>query len=225
MFQEILSAIPVAAYVFFGLAILATALELYFAFVEKELGRKIMKCFCVGFLMIMAICWKADAWPIYLGAAFGVIGDFLLLKKHKVLPMVLGSFSFFVGHGFYIAAYCMLCSFPWWIYASFAVFYVLFCFLGFGIIHKAIKEPHLAFGAILYFGLLVLDFLFAVASCFFSRFDYIFLCALGGVSFIVSDCFLVRTSFVKDMKRRDFFIMSTYVLAEALIIIGLCLTW
>ncbi len=225
MINEVLSAIPVASYVFFGLAMIATAIELYFAFVENELGRKIAKCFCVGFLVVMAMCWKIDAWPVYVGAIFGVIGDFFLLKKHKVYPMVLGTLSFLIGHAFYIAAYCLLCAFPWWVYVAFAVFYLLFCLLGYGIIHKAVKEPHMAFGAILYFGTLVLDFLFAVTGCFFGRFEFLFLCALGGVSFIVSDCFLVRTSFVKDVKRRDFFIMSTYVLAQALIIIGLCLTW
>ncbi len=225
MASEIFSAIPAAAYVFFGLGMIATAVELYFAFIENELGRKIAKCFCVGFLMIMAACWKPLAWPIYVGAAFGVIGDFFLLKKHKVMPMVLGTTSFLIGHVFYIAAYCLLCSFPWWIYLAFAVFYLLFCLLGYGLIHKAIKEPHIAFGGIVYFGMLVLDFLFALTSCFFGRFEFVFLCALGGVSFIVSDCFLLKTSFVKDVKRRDFFIMATYVLAQALIIVGLCLTW
>lgn len=219
------ASIPVAAYVFFGLSVLATSVELYFAFVENELGRKICKCFCVLFLAAMAAAWKPEAWPIYVGAAFGVLGDFLLLEKHKVYPMVLGTASFFVGHGFYIAAYCLLCSFPWWVYVGFSVFYVLFCLLGYGVIHKAVKEPHMAFGAIVYFGGLVLDFLFAVVSCFFGKFDFLFLCALGGVSFIVSDCFLLRTSFVKDVKRRDFFIMSTYVLAQALIVLGLCFTW
>ena len=225
MVCEIFSSIPVPAYVFFGLAIASTAFELYFAFIENELGRKIAKCFCVGFLVAMAACWKPGAWPIYVGASFGVIGDFFLLKKHKVLPMVLGTTSFLIGHAFYIAGYCLLCSFPWWVYVASVVFYLLFCFLGYGVIHKAVKEPHMAFGGIVYFGMLVLDFLLAVTSCFFGKFDFLFLSALGGLSFIVSDLFLLRTSFVKDMKRRDFFIMSTYVLAQALIIIGLCLTW
>lgn len=219
------SAVPVIAYVFFGLSAAATAAELYFAFVENEPGRKIMKCFCVGFLIAMAVFWKASAWPIYVGGAFGVIGDFLLLKKHKVYPMVFGTLSFLIGHLFYILGYCLICPFPWWIYLGFAVFYILFCFLGYSLIHRAIKEPHLAFGATLYFGILFLDFLFAASGCFFGKFEFLFLCALGGVSFIASDCFLVKTSFVKDAKRRDFFIMGTYVLAQALILVGLCLTW
>ncbi len=219
------SSIPPVAYVFFGLSILATGIELYFAFVENDLGRKITKCFCVGFLVAMAAFWKSEAWVIYVGAFFGVVGDFFLLKKHKVYPMVFGTLSFLIGHIFYIVGYCLICDFPWEVYVGFAVFYILFCFLGYHRIHKAVKEPHMAFGGTLYFGMLVLDFLFAVVGCFFGKFEFLFLCALGGISFIVSDCFLLKTSFVKDVKRRDFFIMGTYMLAQMLIIIGLCLTW
>jgi len=217
--------ISVAAYVFFFLSILATACELAFAFLENELGRKTAKCFCVGCLGLMAVDWVPRAWPIYVGAFLGTIGDAFLLKKHKVWPMVLGTFSFFVGHVFYIALYAMAVHFPWWIYVAFAVFYVLFCLIAYGPMHKIIKQPQMAFGGTIYFGILVLDFLFAAAACFFGAFDYLFLAALGGVCFIASDCFLVYTSYVKDMKRRDFYIMATYVMAQALIIVGACLTF
>ncbi len=219
------SSIPPLAYVFFSLSLLATAVELVFAFIENEIGRKITKCFCVGFLAVMTIVWLPDAWLIYCGAIFGTIGDFLLLKKHKVYPMVFGTLAFLIGHAFYIACYASLVHMEWWLFLGLGVFFVLFCVVGYNRLHKIIKEGHMAFGATLYFGTLVLDFLFAVSSCFLGGFDYLFLAALGGVCFIVSDCFLVRTSFVRDMKRRDFFIMSTYVLAQILIILGCCFTY
>jgi uncharacterized membrane protein YhhN len=222
---SLFSSIPPLAYVFFALCLLATCVELFFAYLENERGRKIAKCFCVGFLVAMAIAWKSQAWPIYLGATFGVIGDFFLLKKHKVLPIVLGTTSFLIGHVFYIIAYCLLCSFSWWVYVALAVFYALFCLIGYHIIHKFIKEPHLAFGGIVYFGMLVLDLLFAIFACFYGKFECVFMCVLGGVCFVISDCFLVRTSFVKDVKRRDFFIMATYMMAQILIIVGLCFSW
>ena len=218
-------AIPVPAYLFLLFSIVAIVLELVFCFRENELGRKVAKCFCVGCLALMALAWHPEAWLIYVGAIFGTIGDAFLLKKHKVWPMVLGTASFLIGHGFYIACYATLVSFEWWVYVALSVFYVLFLVIAYIPMHKIIKEGHMAFGATLYFGALVLDFLFAVFACFFGGFDYLFLAALGGVCFIVSDCFLVYTSFVKDVQRRDFYIMSTYWLAELLIILGLSLTY
>ncbi len=219
------SSIPPLAYVFFALSLAATATELVFAFIENELGRKITKCFCVGFLTLMVIVWLPKAWPIYCGAIFGTLGDFCLLKKHKVYPMVFGTLFFLIGHGFYIASYASMVHMEWWLFLGLGVFFVLFCAVGYNRMHKIIKQGHMAFGATLYFATLLLDFLFAVSSCFLGGFKYLFMAALGGVCFIVSDCFLVYTSFVRDIKRRDFFIMLTYVLAQALIVLGCCFTY
>lgn len=119
------SSIPPLAYVFFSLSLLATAVELVFAFIENEIGRKITKCFCVGFLAVMTIVWLPDAWLIYCGAIFGTIGDFLLLKKHKVYPMVFGTLAFLIGHAFYIACYASLVHMEWWLFLGLGVFFVL----------------------------------------------------------------------------------------------------
>ena len=42
----------------------------------------------------------------------------------------------------------------------------------------------------------------------------------GMLCFCVSDAYLVKTLFIQDDKRRDFYIMGTYLLAQVLILFG-----
>ena len=46
---------------------------------------------------------------------------------------------------------------------------------------------------------------------------------IGYGFFIFSDAFLLFTTYIKDKKRRDFYIMSTYFLGELFITFGLAL--
>ena len=47
--------------------------------------------------------------------------------------------------------------------------------------------------------------------------------AAGYLLFFVSDCTLIFTTYIKDIKRRDFPIMLTYLLGEFGIVFGLIL--
>ena len=54
----------------------------------------------------------------------------------------------------------------------------------------------------------------------FNSFIYII---IGYFLFILSDTLLVNSTFIKDFKKRDFYIMATYLCAEFLIVFGLLL--
>jgi hypothetical protein len=47
---------------------------------------------------------------------------------------------------------------------------------------------------------------------------------IGLVLFIISDTFLTYTMFIKDVKRRDFYIMFTYLAAQVLFLVGIIST-
>lgn len=75
-----------------------------------------------------------------------------------------------------------------------------------------------------YFGFLLLDLIWAIIATSMGNALYCFLAVIGAAVFIVSDIILARTLFKKDTKRRDFYIMTTYLLGQGLIVLGLTFT-
>ena len=220
------SLIPVASYVFFGLFVVTSIVHLVFCYLEMEKCRKASKCFTTLFLSIAAIIAIPTHPLVYLGTLFGMLGDLCLLKKHKVMPFVGGMLAFLVNHVLYIVAYMELCGTLHWGYYTGTVLYcVLFPILFYYVGRKIIHQRYLAFGGVAYFGFLVLDLIWAIIACAKGAVDYCLLCALGAATFIASDVFLAHTLFKKDVKRRDFFIMSTYLIAQGLIVAGLTMSF
>lgn len=219
------ASIPVVTYVFLGVFVVVSGIHLYFCFVENELARKITKPMTTGALLVAAMVMNIQAVTIYLALFCGFLGDVFLLKKHKVLPFVLGMLAFMGNHILNIASVCILVKPEWPYYVGGALFLILFSFIGYHFVSKFVHQKKLAFGGTVYLGLIVLSFLAAVVACARGYSNYMLLAAFGGVSFIVSDLFLAKSSFIRNFKRRDFFIMSTYLLAQLLIVSGFLLTW
>lgn len=218
-------AIPVVSYVFFGLFVAVSLTHLVFCYLEKELARKITKPFCVLFLTL-AVAFTIPRYPlVYLGLFFGLLGDTFLLKKHKVWPFVGGMVSFLVGHILYIIQMILIAQPDHYAYFLVMGLYVLlFVVFMFRPVNKVARMKGLAFGGDVYFAILSLDLIWAIICCARGHFDYCFLVVLGAICFIISDIYLAYTSFVSNRKRRDFFIMLTYLLAQSLIALGLTFT-
>ena len=219
------SAIPVVSYVFFGLAVAVSLVHLVFCFREMELPRKITKGFCTGFLVI-ALAFYIPKYPlIYVGLALGCLGDIFLLKKHKVWPFALGMISFLVGHILYIAQ-MMIIAKPdhYAYYVATGVYVVLFTVIMFRFINKICRMKGLALGGTVYFAVLSLDLIWAIICCARGHVDHCILSVFGAICFLASDIILSYTSFVSNRKRRDFYIMSTYILAQMLLTLGLAFT-
>ena len=76
----------------------ASVTHLVFAFLEKELGRKISKGFIVFTLLLFALISKTNDWLIYLGLSLALCGDILLLVKSKRIYFILGACCFSITH-------------------------------------------------------------------------------------------------------------------------------
>ena len=216
----------IASYVFFALFALVSFVHLIFCFFEKDKARKISKPFCVSFLVIAAILYKPDAPLIYVGALLGVIGDIFLLKKQKIIFFLIGTFFFIGGHICYLTQAILLinpsATIQWYVYLIFALFLLIFTFALYPITRKKVGTPAFVGNFYMPF-LLVLASLGIYLAVVNTNYVTGVLFAFGYLSFFISDSILVYTSFFKDIKRRDFYIMIFYLLAEALIVSGLLL--
>lgn len=219
------SRIPIASFVFFGLFVLASLVHLAFCFLEKEIARKATKCFTTLFLGVAALIAIPNQPLVYLGVFLGMLGDFFLLKKHKVWPFVAGMISFLVGHILYIVAFMILCGpLHYMYYVATALYVIVFPLLFYHVAKRVAHQKKLVIGGTLYFTVLTLDMIWAIVACSNGYVDYCILCAFGGLCFIISDVFLTLTLFKRDLKRRDFYIMTTYLLAQGLIAVGFVFT-
>ncbi len=209
------------------LYLILCGIELYFAFVEKEKARKIIKPFCVLSLTLFALLTFPDAYLIWLGLLFGVIGDVFFIFKDKQKCVYLGMASFLINHLLFITQVILLVRSATSIrplhIIIFAIVYGLLLVVGFLALRKAVKiSLPLSIAGTGYLTFLCLDMGVQIyASAIGQR--YLLCGVIGGLLFILSDSILSYTMFIKDIKRRDFPIMATYLSAQALIAVGLIL--
>lgn len=213
-------------YVFISIFLLSCIIHLVFCFIENEKYRKITKPFCVFFLSIAIAFASPSQYLVYIGLIFGVIGDICLLKKHKVWPFAAGMISFFINHCMFIAEAIRL-NYPVnnFFYFFLAFFPVVFCLISYYPFKKVFREGRLTFGASCYAAILTLDFLTMLILGISRQSNFLYIASCGGFAFILSDIFLSYTLFIKDKKRRDFFIMALYLLGEALLSLGLVFSY
>ena len=215
----------IASLVFLILFGVSSLVHLYFCFKEKERYRFITKPFCLSFLTLAAIFYAPTEPLIYIGALFGLGGDVFLLKKHNKVAFFIGMLLFIGGHILYLFA--LLKGFNSLTWISYLVFGISLLVVGaiFYFFTRKLAGPLTAIVGSLYMALLLCLLGFGVAASIVHETHRIsgILFALGYTSFFTSDMILVMTKFVKDIKRRDFYIMIFYLLAETLIVVGLCL--
>lgn len=216
--------LPVAYHVFLALFLLASLLELYFAFREQEGPRKVVKTFCLLFLAAAVIALVPNEPLLYFGLLLGALGDFFLIFKKSSRLFVLGTIAFFADHACLIAEYILLTQRGGPAYLAFTFAFLPLFTLAFMVAGWKLTGSKLmgTFGTV-YFAILALDFLWAViASAVAGRFFY--LAAIGGAFFILSDVILSITRYKKTVKRREFYVMLTYLLAQACVGLGVALS-
>lgn len=217
-------------YTFLGLSLFAMINNLIAGFLEKETWRKISKPFCMLFLGL-AVAMAVPQYPmVYLAAFAGFLGDIVLIWKDNKLCVGAGVVCFWIGHGLYIASILKMLyganvfSTPYaWLYM------LLFVVIFMGLMaypmwrltnHSKVFAPI----GIFYSTILVSVGVSAILGSFLGFANYLYLVIIGDVFFILSDSFLTYTLFIKDVKRRDFYIMLTYLLGQLFILSGLVLT-
>lgn len=210
-------------YSLLSLYILFSLIHLFFCFLEKERYRRLTKGLCLPFLLGAILCLNLSAYLLAIALFFGWLGDLCLLKKHKVYPFVLGVVCFLINHACYLADMVLrLPSSNQWGVGLFAI-WLLLPLIAYQVLHAVVRERYLAFGLSFYASALLVELIAAGAVAYYGLTAFGYLLILGVISFILSDSFLGFTLFRKDRKRRDFYIMLLYLLAQALIAIPLAL--
>ena len=142
---------------------------------------------------------------------------------------MLGTAAFLLGHLCYISEilFVMLKDAPmqWWFYVVIVFAILLFIIAAYPLAKKITKNRWMALLGNLYLSILLLVATVSlIASCNgFS--DYMILGIVGGVSFLASDLILTTSTFVRDFKRRDYYIMLFYLIGQAFIVLGMSLTY
>lgn len=213
------SKLPVTSVVFFSLFLAVSLGETVCAFLEKEKARKILKPFCLLFLLIGVIC-AAPSFPyVYIGLAFGLIGDLFFLYPKNRNCVFFGLIAFLMNHVFFIVSSSFLRTSPFPVLGyvltglGCAALFVLAFYVLLDRVTK--KDYRISLTGAFYTVGILLDLFLAVYRTAEGG-PYAYLGIIGGVLFIVSDSLLAYTIFIKDFPRRDFYIMPTYLAAEAL---------
>ena len=216
---------PIVSYVFLGLFVVASILQLAFAFIENQKLRRKEKICCMMMLGFAALFAFPNHPLIYIGAFLGMIGDWCVLRKKT---FNIGVLAFFLGH----LAYIFECLFMiigeqnirWFHHVIYIMVYIVVALAMFAACKKA--KNHTTINKI------AQSFYFAILAVYIPVFSlaivqvgsFMFLCLIGSIVFILSDSILVLTHFNFKFKRYDFYIMLTYLIAEFLIVAGFVLT-
>lgn len=200
--------------------------HLVFCFLENEKLRKITKPFCLIILGIAALVAKPDCPLIYAGAFLGAIGDIFLINKKNLLFFLSGTVFFISGHICYFAEIMMLLTslggmtIEYWFYLILFGILLLLTFGLYPIDKKLAGVATLAGNFYMPFLVVLLISGIVLAVNVNPSWAGISVAA-GYLMFFASDTTLIYTTFVKDVRRRDFYIMLTYLLGEFGIVFGL----
>lgn len=216
------------SYIFLSLFAVVSVIHLFFAFIEDEQKRKITKPLSLLFLALFAVLTLPTHPLIYIGAFFGMIGDIFLINNKDNKFFMIGAIFFLVGHLFYISEVLFVIlkdnpvHFAFYIATPLAI--VVFTIGGFFVSRKICDDKRVALIGTLYLAILLTVTAVAVIASVKGFLLYMVLAIIGGVFFLASDLILTQATYIKDFKRRDFYIMLTYLLGQVLIVTGLLFT-
>lgn len=187
-------------------------------FLEKERLRKITKVFIIPFLMIGLFITKTYNLFLFIGLTLGWIGDIFLLFTNKKQFFIVGATAFGFGHIAYICATVQVfinkytfSDIPLWAIITLTILAIVFLILTFTKTKKHLGK--LSFLIAFYFYILIIAILTAYITSYY-------LLSIGFAIFVISDSILSINKFVRPIKRDHFYIMSTYILAQTLIVIS-----
>ncbi len=185
-----------------------------------------LKPFLLPFLLIAVFFTKNFFTKTYLliALAFSWMGDIVLMFAHKgEIYFILGLLLFLVSHIFYIILFYKqkparaLAKGPGFLIASLfilvylvAMLYLLFPKLG------PLKIP------VMVYAITISTMLYFALSCFFSWKSHgKFFVLIGAISFVCSDSLLAINKFYAPIYHSSFWIMITYLIAQACITFGI----
>jgi uncharacterized membrane protein YhhN len=179
--------------------------------------RKIEALTKIGLLPLLGAVYVLGAEslfvPVLLALFFGWGGDVFLLKISDPRFLRLGLASFLLGH---------LCYIPSFIYVTggfniAALFVSIAVALPLGLVIHSVIRPGkaMALPVIAYEIIIMLMSLSALQLFLFRRDGWALLVFAGSLCFLLSDTILAYVTFKTKLKYGDFFVMFTYIAAQA----------
>lgn len=208
------------------LFVVACICELVFAYLEKEKYRRIVKPFCMLLLGVYAVVAAPQFPLIYIGAFLGMIGDILLIAKGKY-SFYIGSFAFFFGHICYvidILVNVLNNTMPIRNFIILGVCFIVFFMLFFMASRKLSLHIMESLGMSTYYAFLLTLLPLTIMTFVINKNAFLIMLIVGTILFIVSDMMIWYTRYFKKFPKCGFLIMSTYLIAQTLIVLSLVLT-
>ncbi|MEA4870346.1 MAG: lysoplasmalogenase [Christensenella sp.] len=190
---------------------------------DRLMLRRVSKCFLMPLLAICYCLFADSIAPLVLAAIlFGFAGDVILLFRPRRFAFPAGMMAFATGHALYIAGFWgRLTLVPKWF------FLVLLCSITLAaactLLHYLWKRlpKKLRVPSFLY--MLVIGSMASSATlfAFYGATSLRWLALVGGVLFALSDATLSIDAFHHPVRYRNVIVMSTYILAQSLIVSSL----
>lgn len=191
---------------------------------QNNIGIYITKPLLMPLLAVIYVLNSSNpSYYIVLALFFSFLGDIFLLSKKQ--PFFMGGLtSFLIGHSFYITAFLQSISsqsnIPLWFYLA------IFPYLIYGIIFYRKLSPYLnslKLPVIIYMVVIILmSFTSLLRFWKFDGFAF-WLPFIGSLAFFTSDSLLAVDNFKVKINNAGVYIMSVYIFAQLLIILGMLL--
>jgi uncharacterized membrane protein YhhN len=180
----------------------------------------------LGIYYFLSVKWNSTSALVLAAILFSFLGDsFLMYEAKNEIYFMLGLGSFLLAHIFYVIAYprhreemendqlanvhIVRMAIPV-LMAGTGLIVILYPALG------ELRVPVVIYALVLMF--MVLQAIFRYRKTTTKSFVMVF---AGALLFMISDSLLAVNKFIQPIQGGDFFIMSTYILAQLLIIQGL----
>ncbi len=201
--------------------------NLVFCLLENEKLRKISKPFCMLTLLGFVLFSNPSHSYLWISLILALVGDVLFIFKKKKIYVLLGIFFFLAAHVFYLIEFGFIFknidSSLFSSYSTFLYFYPLSLLPALPISYFLSKKDwKLTLAGSLYQSVLIGVFASAVFGLVNTNGNCLgfILILIGAVFYYTSDFFNAFTMFIKKLKKREFYIMSTYLLAQLAIVLG-----
>lgn len=196
-------------------------LNLFFLVKNIKHGFFITKLLLTPTLFLFYLYKNETTMPIvFFALLFCFFGDLFMEFSERKICFLAGLSSFLMGHIFYIICFYQQINkaAPWWL------FLFLFAYIGYGIyFYRAlnIKDKNLRVAVVFYCVVIfMMSFLAMLRVQSVSSISFLLVFS-GSLFFIASDSILAYNMFSKKIKHAGIWIMSTYGIAQLLIIAGL----
>lgn len=210
------------SFIFLGVFLIVAVVHLIACYPPIKRRLRIVTKFMLMPLLLLCYLTIAETPSplIILAALFGWFGDAFLLLSDRKVPLMSGILSFGVGHVFYMLYFSRFWGgVPWWALALAGAVYLCGVTLMSRKVHPLVKS-YMRPCTTLYMLLLCatsFSILFALLSGYNTWLGVAF---MGSMLFLVSDSILSMEYFKEKTKFGNFFVMLSYILAQACILVA-----